>query len=94
MKTFAYATDNRITGITYTNTVNPTPNVTFTWDTYLPRLDKMTDGTGTTTYCYTTLYTNGASQALLDCGAVHQRHNRPHLRRAGPPLRAHHHRRQ
>jgi RHS repeat-associated protein len=59
VKTFKYAEDNRITGITYTNTVNPTPNVTFTWDPNLPELTSMTDGTGTTHYSYATLHTNG-----------------------------------
>jgi RHS repeat-associated protein len=60
IKTFTYAHDNRVTGITYTSTVNPTPNVTFVWDTYFPRLTSMTDGTGTTNYSYTAIGTNGA----------------------------------
>jgi RHS repeat-associated protein len=52
VKTFTYGHDDRVTGITYTNTVNPTPNVTFTYDTYFPRLTAMTDGSGTTNYGY------------------------------------------
>ena len=40
--------------------MNTTPNVTFTWDTYFPRLTKMTDGLGTTNYSYTAVGTNGA----------------------------------
>jgi len=60
VKTFTYATDDRITGITYTSTVNPTPNVTFTWDPYFPRLSSMVDGIGTTNYSYTPIGTNGA----------------------------------
>ena len=47
MKTYGYARDDRVTGITYTNAVNPTPNVSFTWDPYFPRLTAMTDGIGT-----------------------------------------------
>lgn len=60
VKTFTYALDERITGITYTSSVNTTPNVTFVYDTYFPRLTSMTDGTGTTTYGYTAIGTNGA----------------------------------
>jgi RHS repeat-associated protein len=59
VKTFSYDEANEITGLTYTSTVNTTPNVTFTWDTYFPRLSSMTDGTGTTNYSYTAIGTNG-----------------------------------
>jgi RHS repeat-associated protein len=59
-KTFTYAPDDRITGIAYTGTVNPTPNVTFAWDPYFPRLTSMADGIGTTNYSYTAIGTNGA----------------------------------
>jgi hypothetical protein len=31
-------TSTFLTGITYTGTVNPTPNVSFTWDPWFPRL--------------------------------------------------------
>jgi RHS repeat-associated protein len=60
VKTFTYARDDRVTGITYTGSVNTTPNVTFAWDTYFPRLTSMADGTGTTNYSYTAIGTNGA----------------------------------
>jgi RHS repeat-associated protein len=60
VKTFTYGLDDKITGITYTSSVNSTPNVTFAYDTYFPRLTSMTDGTGTTTYGYTAIGTNGA----------------------------------
>lgn len=59
VKTYTYALDDRITGITYTATVNPTPNVTFTWDPRFPRLASMTDGLGTTNYSYTAIGTLG-----------------------------------
>jgi RHS repeat-associated protein len=59
-KTFAYGLDDRMTGITYTGAVNTTPNVTFAWDTYFPRLSSMADGLGTTNYAYTAIGTNGA----------------------------------
>jgi YD repeat-containing protein len=59
VKTFSYAEDDRVTGIAYTSSVNATPNVTFAYDTYFPRLSTMTDGTGTTNYSYTAIGTNG-----------------------------------
>jgi hypothetical protein len=34
VKTFSYAKDNRLSGITYTGAVNPTPNVGFAYDAY------------------------------------------------------------
>ena len=60
VKTFAYNHDNTISGITYTSSINTTPNVTFAYDTWWPRLTSMTDGTGTTSYGYTAVGTNGA----------------------------------
>lgn len=60
VKTFTYGEDDRITGITYTSSINTTPNVTFAWDTYFPRMTSMTDGTGTTSYGYTAIGTDGA----------------------------------
>jgi RHS repeat-associated protein len=60
VKTYSYAPDNRVTGITYTNAVNPTPNVTLVWDLYFPRFSSMTDGLGTTNYAYTAIGTSGA----------------------------------
>ena len=59
IKTFTYGHDNRITGITYTNAVNTTPDVSLTWDQYFPRLISMMDGTGTTNYAYTPIGTLG-----------------------------------
>jgi RHS repeat-associated protein len=59
VKTFAYANDDRLTGITYMGSPN-TPNVTFAWDARYPRLTSMTDGLGTTSYAYTAVGTNGA----------------------------------
>jgi RHS repeat-associated protein len=60
VKTYSYAPDNRVSGITYTGAVNATPNVTFAWDPYFPRLSSMTDGLGTTNYAYTAIGTAGA----------------------------------
>jgi RHS repeat-associated protein len=52
VKTYAYAVDNDLTGITYSSAIHTTPNVTFTYDTNYNRLLTMADGTGTTTYAY------------------------------------------
>jgi len=68
VKSYIYAVDDRLTGITYTNTVNPTPNVTFAYDAFFPRLTSMTDGTGTSTYTYTAIGTNGALQLASENG--------------------------
>jgi RHS repeat-associated protein len=60
VKTYTYDLADEVTGITYTSSVNTTPNVTFTWDPNYPRITQMTDGTGTTNYSYTAVGTNGA----------------------------------
>ena len=62
VKTFSYAKDNLPLGITYTAAVNPTPNVSFAYDPYFPRLVSMTDGTGTTKYTYVPIGSLGALQ--------------------------------
>lgn len=51
-KNYGYAEDNRLTAVTYTGAINPTPNVGFVYDPFFPRLTSMTDGTGTTNYNY------------------------------------------
>jgi RHS repeat-associated protein len=62
VKQFSYAKDGGLTGITHLNAVNPTPNVTFTYDPFFPRLAAMTDGTGTTQYTYVPAGSLGALQ--------------------------------
>lgn len=62
VKTYTYAQDNRPLGIAYAATVNPTPNISFAYDTYFPRFVSMTDGTGTTQYFYVPVGTLGALQ--------------------------------
>lgn len=57
-----------LTGVTYTSTVNATPNVTYSY-TNEGKLYQMVDGTGTTTYTYdadqrTTQVQNGAGAVL------------------------------
>jgi YD repeat-containing protein len=61
IKQFAYALDDRPTGITYQNAAHATPNVSFSYDAWFPRLTAMTDGTGTSLYTYRAV---GAFSAL------------------------------
>jgi RHS repeat-associated protein len=70
VKTYAYAKDDRLTGITYTGAINPTPNAGFTWDPYFPRLTAMTDGTGTRQYAYVPVGAPGALQLQQDSGPL------------------------
>ncbi len=60
IKQFAYTQDDRVSGITYTGAVNPTPSVSFAYDPNFPRLTSMTDGGGTTTYSYVPVGSIGA----------------------------------
>jgi len=66
-KQYAYAIDNNLTGLTYLNAVNPTPNVSLTYDPYFVRSTSMTDGAGTTTYTYNPSYVDGAQQLAQEC---------------------------
>lgn len=61
-KQYAYAQDNRLSGITYLNAVNTTPNVTYAYDPHFPRVVSMTDGTGTSQYSYIAAGSLGALQ--------------------------------
>jgi hypothetical protein len=70
VKTYAYAKGDRLTGITYTGAVNPTPNVSFTYDPYFPRLASMTDGTGTRQYSYVPVGSLGALQLQQESGPL------------------------
>ena len=49
---YVYYNDGLLKSVTYTNTVNPTPGVTFGYDSYYPRITTMTDGVGTTGWFY------------------------------------------
>jgi len=44
----------------YSNAINPTPNVSFSYDSRFPRVASMTDGTGTTQYQYQAIGQLGA----------------------------------
>ena len=61
-KRYGYMTDDRLAGITYANAVNPTPSVSFSYDSFFARVVSMTDGTGTTNYSYVPVGSLGALQ--------------------------------
>nr|WP_253203981.1 RHS repeat-associated core domain-containing protein [Methylosinus sp. KRF6] len=67
IKQYAYANDNRLTGVAYSNAVNPTPNVAFSYDPYLPRVASMTDGNGATRYSYAGSFSFGALRLQQEC---------------------------
>jgi RHS repeat-associated protein len=62
IKQYTYTQDDRVSALSYYSAVNPTPNVTFTYDPYFPRVSAMTDGTGTTQYSYQPVFSLGALQ--------------------------------
>jgi YD repeat-containing protein len=69
-KEYSYALDDRLIGTTYVDAVNTTPNVSFTYDPYYPRLTSMTDGTGTTIYSYGSVGSLGALQLAAEAGPL------------------------
>jgi RHS repeat-associated protein len=50
LATIQYFADNNWKQVSYSNTTQPSPTVSFTYDPVYDRLATMTDGTGTTTY--------------------------------------------
>lgn len=66
-KQYSYAIDDNLTGLTYLNAINPTPNVSFTYDPYFSRLASMTDGVGVTNYTYYPSFVDGAQQLAQEC---------------------------
>ncbi|WP_332772049.1 RHS repeat-associated core domain-containing protein [Phenylobacterium sp.] len=65
-KSYAYAQDDALVGITYTGAVNTTPNVSFAYDTYYPRITSRTDGAGTTQFTYVAVGSQGALRVLQE----------------------------
>lgn len=68
VKQFSYTLDNQIAGLSYLNSVNPTPNITFAYDPFFPRLISMTDGSGTTQYQYEPVGSLGGLKLLKEIG--------------------------
>ncbi|MGC4089428.1 MAG: RHS repeat-associated core domain-containing protein [Polyangiaceae bacterium] len=68
VKTYSYDTADERTGIAYTAEVNSTPDVTYTYGTWYPRLESMTDGIGTTAWTYVAPGNDGALQVNTENG--------------------------
>jgi RHS repeat-associated protein len=68
VRTTSYAKDDRVIGISYANTVNPTANVNYVWDAYYPRITAMNDGLGTTGYSYKLAGSAGALKLAIEDG--------------------------
>lgn len=64
-KTLTYYLDNTLKGVTYSGA---TPPVTFNYDSLLPRVASMTDGTGQTNYTYGAFGSAGANQVAAITG--------------------------
>jgi len=69
-KQYVYASDDRLTAITYLNAVSPTPNVAMAYDPFFPRLISVTDGIGTTQYSYFPVGVLGALQTQQESGPL------------------------
>ncbi|MDR2156025.1 MAG: hypothetical protein LBE78_13555 [Burkholderiaceae bacterium] len=59
---YSYAADDRPSGISYADPVNPTAAVALEWGQHYPRITKMTDGIGVTEYSYVAPGEQGAGQ--------------------------------
>ena len=68
IKTIGYTLDDRPSGFTYTNEVNTTADVTFSYDAVHPRMTQMVDGIGTTTWAYGAIGAVGAQQVIREDG--------------------------
>jgi RHS repeat-associated protein len=64
----SYARDDRLTALSYSNAVHPTPSVGFTWDAYFPRRAAMSDGSGVTGYQYYPAGSLGALKLAVEDG--------------------------
>ena len=63
----SYNADDSLSGSGYTNEIISTPDVSYTYDPFYPRVTTMVDGIGTTSYTYKAPGTNGAGQvATID----------------------------
>lgn len=67
---YSYFKDDDLSLIEYLGALSPTPDVSFTYDQYFPRITSMTDGTGTTNYSYGVVGTLGALQLAEDDGPL------------------------
>jgi RHS repeat-associated protein len=65
---YSYAVDDGLSGINYSNAINPTPTVSFSYDPYFRRLVSMSDESGTTQYQYVPVGTLGALKVRSESG--------------------------
>jgi RHS repeat-associated protein len=70
IKQYTYKVDDRLSGISYLNALNPTPKASFAWDASWPRVTSMTDGTGTTQYSYVPVGALGALRLQQETGPL------------------------
>jgi RHS repeat-associated protein len=69
VKTLGYFKDDSLATIKYTGALNPTPDVSFTYDPFFLRRTGMTDGNGSTSWTYVPVGTLGALAMLTEDGA-------------------------
>jgi YD repeat-containing protein len=69
-KQYSYYQDDRLAGVSYVNAINSTPNVSFSYDPYFPRVTSMADGSGATQYMYFPIGVLGALQLQQESSAV------------------------
>jgi YD repeat-containing protein len=62
IKSFAYAKDDRLLGVSYSNAAVATPPVSWQWDASYPRIASMQDGIGQTLYSYVPAGQQGAGR--------------------------------
>lgn len=67
-KQYTYTVDDLLAGISYLNSLNATPGVSFNYDSYFQRLVSMTDGSGTTQYQYGQIGAPGALKVSKEIG--------------------------
>lgn len=65
---FAYTVADRLASMSYENAQNPTPSVSFTYDSTYPRVTAMTDGQGTTQFSYYPVGVLGANALQSEQG--------------------------
>ena len=68
--THSYNFDDSVSGTGFTDEVIATPDISYTYDAYYPRVATMVDGIGTTSYTYKSAGTNGAGQVATVDGPL------------------------
>lgn len=66
--TYTYEVDNLLRSVAYPGAINPTPGVTYVWDSFYPRLSSMTDGSGMSQFTYGPVDSDGALQLTGEVG--------------------------